>query len=193
MAAILKASGIDQAPDRSEITWSQFLHTQAAGACDYFCVDSALLRRFYVLFFIHIERHEAFLDPAVVKGHRYWPVAAGRFEAEGSLTRGTPGRVASSPDNDGTCQHRQMVWARQARRKGATTVNQRSNAPQVKDQLEPDGSGLGCGAYPPDDVGWGTLGLVDVAGREAMVNACGVAVARPQGQSWAPTPSRVQE
>ena len=69
--------------------------------------------------------------------------------------------------------------------------NQRPKAPQVKDQLEPDGSGLGCGAHPSNgDIGWGTLGLVDVAGREAMVNACGVAVARPQGQSWAPTPSK---
>ncbi len=48
------------------------------------------------------------------------------------------------------------------------------------------------------DVGWvavrtrasGELPwLVDVAGREAMVNVCGVAVARPQGHSWAPHPS----
>jgi hypothetical protein len=35
----------------------------------------------------------------------------------------------------------------------------------------------------------GTPGLGDVAGREAMVNACGVAVAMLQGHSWAPTPS----
>ena len=41
-----------------------------------------------------------------------------RAEAEGSLNRGTPGRVDSSPDNDGTGQHCQMVWVRQARRKG---------------------------------------------------------------------------
>ena len=66
--------------------------------------------------------------------------------------------------------------------------NQRLNAPQVKNQLEPDGSGLGCSAHPLDSVGWGTLRLVDFAGREAMVNACGVAVARLQGHSWAPTP-----
>jgi hypothetical protein len=31
------------------------------------------------------------------------------MQAEGSLSRGTPGRVASSPDKAGTDQHRQMV------------------------------------------------------------------------------------
>ena len=35
--------------------------------------------------------------------------------------------------------------------------------------------------------GRGTLRLGDVADREAMVKACGVAVARLQGHSWAPT------
>lgn len=34
---------------------------------------------------------------------------------------------------------------------------------------------------------WVTLWPVDVAGREAMVKACGVAVAMLQGHSWAPT------
>jgi hypothetical protein len=29
----------------------------------------------------------------------------------------------------------------------------------------------------------------EVAGREATRNVCGVLVAMPQGQSWAPTPS----
>ena len=33
------------------------------------------------------------------------------------------------------------------------------------------------------------LGRFDVAGREATVKGCGVAVARPQGHSWAPTPT----
>src|SRR5207249_272260 len=39
-------------------------------------------------------------------------------EAGGSLTRRTPGRVDSSPDNDGTCRHGQTVRVRQARRDG---------------------------------------------------------------------------
>ena len=41
-----------------------------------------------------------------------------RSEAGGNLIRGTPGRVASSPDNDGTDQHDRMVWVRQARGEG---------------------------------------------------------------------------
>jgi len=38
-----------------------------------------------------------------------------------------------------------------------------------------------------------TPGLVDVAGREATVKDCGVAVARLQGQSWAPNLSNGSE
>ena len=38
--------------------------------------------------------------------------------------------------------------------------------------------------------GWGTPGLGDVAGREAMVKACGVVVAMVQGHSWVPIPSK---
>jgi hypothetical protein len=37
------------------------------------------------------------------------------------------GRAGSSPDNAGTCQYRQMVRVRQARRRGVTKVNQWSN------------------------------------------------------------------
>lgn len=38
---ILKDNGINPSPERSEITWSQFLHSQAAVACDFFSVDTA--------------------------------------------------------------------------------------------------------------------------------------------------------
>ncbi len=37
--------------------------------------------------------------------------------------------------------------------------------------------------------GWATPVPGEVAGREATRNVCGVLVAMPQGQSWAPTPS----
>jgi hypothetical protein len=57
------------------------------------------------LWIADIERHEAFWNRAVVKGHRSWSVVAGPGEAGGSLNRGTPGRVDSSPDKAGTCQH----------------------------------------------------------------------------------------
>jgi len=53
--AILKRHGIEPSPRRSEPTWAEFLATQAKGlmACDFFHVDTILLRRLYVLVFIH--------------------------------------------------------------------------------------------------------------------------------------------
>jgi hypothetical protein len=107
-----------------------------------------------------------------------------KLRAAGS--QGTRETVASSPDNAGTGQHRQMVWVRQARQEGVRK-EPASNAPQATHQLQPDGSGLGCGAHRQGNALPGTPTPVDVAGREATVKACGVTVARPQGHSWAPT------
>jgi hypothetical protein len=45
-------------------------------------------------------------------------------EAGGSLTRGTPGRVGSSPVNGGTCRYYQTARVRLARSEGVTRVNQ---------------------------------------------------------------------
>jgi putative transposase len=56
---LLARAGPGPAPRRSGPGWRQFLRTQAAGivACDFFTVESVLLRRYYVLFFIaHASR-----------------------------------------------------------------------------------------------------------------------------------------
>jgi hypothetical protein len=66
--------------------------------------------------------------------------------------------------------------------------NQRCKAPQEVPQLKPGGYGLGRGAYLPLITGGELLGRYYMAGREATVNACGVAVAMPLGQSWPPHP-----
>ncbi len=58
--AILKRHGIEPSPRRTGPTWSEFLTSQAKGlmACDFFSVDTVLLRRLYVLVFIHHDtRH----------------------------------------------------------------------------------------------------------------------------------------
>jgi predicted NAD/FAD-binding protein len=51
---------VDSAPRRSGPTWRQFLTTQAHAiiACDFFTVETVLLKRLYVLVFIeHGTRH----------------------------------------------------------------------------------------------------------------------------------------
>jgi hypothetical protein len=55
--SILKRRGIDPSPGRSGPTWAQFLRSQAEGimACDFFSVDTVLLRRLYVLVFIELD------------------------------------------------------------------------------------------------------------------------------------------
>ena len=53
--AVLKRHGVEPSPRRSGPTWAEFLTAQAKGlmACDFFHVDTLLLRRLYVLVFIH--------------------------------------------------------------------------------------------------------------------------------------------
>jgi putative transposase len=60
---IMISAGLKPAPRRDGPTWREFLHVQAAGilACDFFCVDTILLRRVYVLFFIELETRRVHL------------------------------------------------------------------------------------------------------------------------------------
>jgi putative transposase len=54
---ILLAEGLEPAPRRIGPTWQQFLRQQAASiiACDFFTVETVMLRRYYALFFIELS------------------------------------------------------------------------------------------------------------------------------------------
>ena len=71
--------------------------------------------------------------------------------------------------------------------------NQRLNASQESQRLEPGGSGPRSNAHPHTMLCAVTLRAGDIAVREAMVKVCGVAVAMLQGHSWAPTLSNGQK
>ena len=75
---ILKNSGIDPAPDRTSVTWTQFLRSQAAIACDFAAVDTALLRRYYLLFFIDITTREVFFAGITTNPTGPWTTQAAR-------------------------------------------------------------------------------------------------------------------
>ena len=75
---ILKDNKIDPAARRSEVTWTQFLRSQAAVACDFFTVDTATLRRYYVLFFIHVETREVVLAGVTANPTGEWTTQAAR-------------------------------------------------------------------------------------------------------------------
>ena len=75
---ILKNHGIDPAPGRSSVTWTQFLRSQAAVACDFACIDTALLRRYYLLFFIDITSREVFFAGITTNPTGPWTTQAAR-------------------------------------------------------------------------------------------------------------------
>ena len=75
---ILTDSGIEPSPNRSEVTWSEFLHSQAAVACDFFTVDTAFLRRYYVLFFIRVNTREVFYAGLTTNPTGAWTTQAAR-------------------------------------------------------------------------------------------------------------------
>jgi putative transposase len=78
--AILKKANIDPAPGRTSESWTTFLRTQAGGivACDFFCVDTVMLRRYYVLFFIELQTRRVHLAGMTTNPTGAWTTQAAR-------------------------------------------------------------------------------------------------------------------
>lgn len=53
---LLSSAGLKPAPRRQAVSWAAFLRRQATSlvACDFFTVETVMLRRLYVLFFIEL-------------------------------------------------------------------------------------------------------------------------------------------
>ncbi|MCP4100771.1 MAG: transposase [Lentisphaerae bacterium] len=58
------------------MTRTEFLHSQAAVACDFFTVDTACLRRYYVLFFIKVDSREVFFAGVTANPTGAWTTQA---------------------------------------------------------------------------------------------------------------------
>ena len=77
---ILRAAGIDPTRDRTGPTWIEFIRSQAAGiiATDVACVDTALLRRFHVLFVIEVHSRRVHLAGITTNPSGPWTTQAAR-------------------------------------------------------------------------------------------------------------------
>jgi len=75
---ILRDHHIDPAPHRAAVSWSAFLRSQAAVACDFATVDTVLMRRFYVLFFLDVTSREVFLGGITTNPTAAWTTQAAR-------------------------------------------------------------------------------------------------------------------
>ena len=78
--AILRRHGIDPSPSGTGPTWSEFLRTQASSmlACDFFTVDTVLLKRLYVLFFIELDTRRVYVTGITAHPTGAWVVQQAR-------------------------------------------------------------------------------------------------------------------
>jgi putative transposase len=74
IARVMKHHGLGPAPRRRGPTWRQFLRAQAPGvvATDFFHVDTVLLKRLYVLFFIELGRRRIWITGVTAHPHAAW-------------------------------------------------------------------------------------------------------------------------
>jgi putative transposase len=77
---LLAAAGLEPAPHRHAVSWPAFLRRQAAGllACDFFTVETVMLRRLYVLFFIELGSRRVHFAGCTTNPSGSWVVQQAR-------------------------------------------------------------------------------------------------------------------
>ena len=77
---LLARAGLGPAPRRSGPSWREFLRAQAASnvACDFFTVETAFLRRYYVLLFIELQSRRVHLAGCSAHPNAGWVVQQAR-------------------------------------------------------------------------------------------------------------------
>ena len=80
VANVLRRHGLPPAPRRTGPTWAEFLRAQAKGvlATDFFTVDTVLLRRYYVLFVVEVERRVVHLLGVTANPDNAWVTQVAR-------------------------------------------------------------------------------------------------------------------
>jgi transposase InsO family protein len=87
IARIMQDHGLGPAPRRNGPTWRQFLRAQASDvvATDFFHVDTVLLKRLYVLFFIELGRRRVWVTGVTAHPNAAWVIQQAR-NVTGDLT-----------------------------------------------------------------------------------------------------------
>ena len=80
VANVLGRHGLPPAPRREGPTWAEFLRSQATAilATDFFTVDTVVLRRYYVLFVIEVERRVVHLLGVTANPNGPWVTQVAR-------------------------------------------------------------------------------------------------------------------
>jgi putative transposase len=91
---LLRTARLGPAPRRSGPTWTEFLRAQAQGiiACDFFTVETAWLRTFYVLAFIELGSRRIHLSNATAHPDSTWVTQQARNLAMALDDRTSPAR-----------------------------------------------------------------------------------------------------
>jgi putative transposase len=95
---ILRRHGIEPSPRRAGPTWAEFLQAQATTmpACDFFTVDTVLLRRLYVLFFIELDTRRIYWAGVTANPAGEWVIQQAR-NLTSELTERSPGVQVPHP------------------------------------------------------------------------------------------------